>query len=261
VPPDVVGDLYLAGAGLARGYLRRPDLTAHRFVADPFGSGGERLYRTGDRAAWNREGQVVFHGRDDQQVKLRGFRVELGEIDAALLRCTGVASAVTALREDVPGNPRLVGYVVTAETGSFDPGRLRDELAVTLPAYLLPSTFVRLAAMPLTPNGKLDRGALPAPRPTAVEADSGTASARELLLCELFTEVLGVPVGVDDDFFDLGGDSLMAMRLVSGVQSVLEVELEILDLMQHPTAATLAAYLPEPVAPEHGDSGRGEVPQ
>jgi len=243
VPPGVTGDLYLAGVGLARCYLRRPGLTAERFVADPFGGAGERLYRTGDRAAWNRDGQVVFRGRDDQQVKLRGFRIELGEIDAALARCADVAAAATALREDVPGNRRLVGYVVVTPAGSFDPARLRDELAAMLPAYLLPSAFVQLTAMPLTPNGKLDRGALPAPHLPAAQTASRTTTAQESLLCELFAEVLGVPAGPDDDFFELGGDSVMVMRLVPGIEAALGVEMEIEDLMTHPTPATLASRL------------------
>ncbi|WP_165949771.1 non-ribosomal peptide synthetase, partial [Micromonospora sp. KC207] len=249
VPQGVVGDLYLSGAGLARGYLRRPALTAERFLADPFGAPGDRMYRTGDRAAWDPAGQVVFHGRDDQQVKVRGFRVELGEIDAALARCAGVAAAATAVREDVPGIRRVVGYVVPTPATPFDPARLRDELAATLPAYLVPAAFVELAALPLAPNGKLDRAALPAPLPTAAAPRSGhgfgAVSAWQKRLCELFGEVLGVPAGVDDDFFDLGGDSLTAMRLVHGVEA-LGVELEVLELMLHPTPAQLAAHLPEP---------------
>ncbi|WBB80484.1 amino acid adenylation domain-containing protein [Micromonospora sp. WMMD882] len=246
VPPGVVGDLYLSGVGLARGYLRRPALTAERFLADPFGAPGERMYRTGDRAAWDGDGQVVYHGRDDQQVKVRGFRVELGEIEAALARGADVAAAGAAVREDVPGNRRIVGYVVPTPTGSFDPERLRAELAATLPAYLVPAQIVALAAMPLTPSGKLDRAALPAPLPPApARVDAGPADARQTRLCELFSEVLGVPVGVEDDFFDLGGDSLTAMRLVHGVQSALDVELEIVELMLHPTPARLAGRLPE----------------
>ncbi len=192
--------------------------------------------------------QIVFHGRDDEQVKLRGYRVELGEIDAALARCTDVAAAAAALREDVPGVRHLVGYVVPAPLGSFDPGRLRDELAAVVPAYQVPSVFVRLAAMPLTPSGKLDRAALPAPTSYTARPDDRVASPAELRLCELFAETLGVPVGPDDDFFELGGDSLTAMRLVSGVQSALGTVLEILDLTTHPTPAALAGHLPESVA-------------
>jgi amino acid adenylation domain-containing protein len=248
VPPGVTGDLYLAGAGLARGYLRRAVLTAERFVAGPLGGPGDRMYRTGDRAAWNRDGQLLFHGRSDDQVKVNGFRVELGEIDAALARCTDVTAAAAGLREDAPGVRRLVGYVVPSPSGSFDPGRLRDELAAILPSYLVPLAFVRLAAMPLTPSGKLNRAALHAAEPAA-EPSSGPVpeeapGGAEPLLCELFTEVLGTPVRPDDDFFAAGGDSLMAMRLVSGIHSALGTELEVLDLMAHPTPATLARHLP-----------------
>ncbi|ROO59670.1 non-ribosomal peptide synthase protein (TIGR01720 family)/amino acid adenylation domain-containing protein [Micromonospora sp. Llam0] len=249
VPPGVIGDLYLAGAGLARGYLRRPVLTAERFLADPFGSAGDRMYRTGDRAAWNRDGQVEFHGRDDHQVKIRGFRVELGEIDAALGRCTDVAAAATVVRDDAPGGRRLVGYVVPVPGGSFDPDRLRAELSATLPTYLVPTVLVELAAMPLGSSGKLDRAALPAPRPSTIsQAEPGPVSALAARLCELFGEVLGVAVGADDDFFDLGGDSLTAMQLVFGVESALGVELEILELMRHSTPARLAEHLPDPAS-------------
>ncbi|MEU1601783.1 amino acid adenylation domain-containing protein [Micromonospora matsumotoense] len=248
VPPGVVGDLYLTGVGLARGYLRRPALTAERFLADPFGDPGERMYRTGDRASWDQAGQVVFHGRDDHQVKVRGFRVELGEIDAALARCAGVLAAATAVREDVPGIRRIIGYVVPTPSTPFDPVRLRDELAADLPAYLVPAVLVALDALPLGPSGKLDRAALPAP-PAAAEpaADPVPADGPSARWCALFSEVLGVPAGPDDDFFDLGGDSLTAMRLVHGVEAALGIELEVLELMLHPTPAQLAAHLPEPV--------------
>ncbi|MEV4770082.1 amino acid adenylation domain-containing protein [Micromonospora humida] len=248
VPPGVVGDLYLTGVGLARGYLDRPGLTAERFLADPFGGPGERMYRTGDRAAWDPAGQVVFHGRDDQQVKVRGFRVELGEIDAALARCAGVLAAATAVREDVPGIRRIVGYVVPTPAAPFDPVRLRDELAASLPAHQVPAAFVALDALPLGPTGKLDRAALPAPpAPTADPVAAAPVDGLPARLCELFSEVLGVPAGVDDDFFDLGGDSLTAMRLVHGVEAALGVDLEVVELMAHPTPARLAARLPEPV--------------
>ncbi|WFE60245.1 non-ribosomal peptide synthetase [Micromonospora sp. WMMD712] len=265
VPPGVVGDLYLSGVGLARGYLGRPALTAERFLADPFGGTGERMYRTGDRAAWDAAGQVVFHGRDDQQVKVRGFRVELGEIDAALARCAGVAAAATTVREDVPGIRRVVGYVVPQPGTPFDPARLRAELAAGLPAYLVPAALVELAALPLAPNGKLDRAALPAPPAPAAEADAaadadaGAVTAWEARLCALFGEVLGVPAGVDDDFFDLGGDSLTAMRLVHGVEA-LGVDLEVLQLMLHPTPGRLAAHLPEPVPATRTPAHEGSAP-
>ncbi|MET8846329.1 amino acid adenylation domain-containing protein [Amycolatopsis sp. NPDC004625] len=238
-PVGVPGELHIAGVGLAPGYHNRPDLTAERFVPDPFHGG--RMYRTGDLAHWRADGTVAFLGRLDHQVKLRGLRIELGEIEARLREQPGVTDAVVLVREDTPGDKRLVGYVV----GDADPGVLRTALKETLPDYMVPPSFVTLDALPLTPNGKLDRKALPAP---VAARDASTALVEpstplEVLLAEIWRDVLKVgELGVGDDFFDLGGHSMLATQVVARIAKAGH-QAGVMDLFQHRTIRELAVFL------------------
>ena len=213
----------------AYGYWRRSGLTGSRFVACPFGAPGSRMYRTGDLVRWGADGQLRYLGRADEQVKIRGYRIELGEVQAALSALDGVEQAVVIAREDHPGDKRLVGYV----TGSADPARMRTALAERLPAYMVPAAVVKLEALPLTVNGKLDKRALPAPEYQDGDHYRAPASAVEEILAGIYAQVLGVErVGADDSFFDLGGDSLSAMRLIAAVNSGLNAGLSVRTLVR-----------------------------
>ncbi|MEV0124837.1 amino acid adenylation domain-containing protein, partial [Streptomyces sp. NPDC050703] len=242
-PAGVVGELYVAGAGLARGYPGRPGLTAERFVACPFGAGG-RMYRTGDLARWTPDGELLFVGRADEQVKVRGFRVEPGEVEAALAAHEEVAQAVVVARDDggTGGDKRLIGYAVPDGARDPDPRLLREHVAGLLPEYMVPAAVVVLDALPLTANGKLDRAALPSPDFTGgTEAGRAPATPVEDVLCGLFGEVLGLDrVGADVSFFRLGGDSLLGMRLIARVRAVFDVEVGIGELFGAPSVAGLA---------------------
>ncbi|MFD3651840.1 amino acid adenylation domain-containing protein [Streptomyces sp. NPDC058620] len=252
VPPGVAGDLYIAGAGLAHGYLGRPVLTAERFVADPFGGPGERMYRTGDLVRRHRDGCLEFIGRTDDQVKIRGFRIEPDEVAAALTGHPGVGQAAVTVREDRPGDRKLVAYYVPSR-GTRDAVALRsapqqEELRTylerTVPAYMLPAAFVELDRLPLNTNGKLDRRALPAPDTAGHGAGRAPRTPDEKALCDLFEQVLGVPrVSIDDSFFDLGGHSLLATELVARIRADLDASIRVRALFEAPTVASLAARL------------------
>ncbi|MFH9090391.1 non-ribosomal peptide synthetase, partial [Streptomyces sp. NPDC017676] len=256
VPVGVPGELYVGGAGVGRGYLDDPARTAGTFVADPFGPVGARMYRTGDRVVQRADGQLEFIERRDHQVKIRGRRVETGEIEAVIRTLEGVTDAAVAVLPDASGNPRLVGYL----TGpGVDAVRVRAELAQLLPAYMIPASWLVLEALPLTANGKLDRKALPRPALSGQEAKRGAGNDRERVLAGIFADVLGVAeVGVDEDFFALGGDSIRSIQLVSRARAA-GLALTTRDVFERRTVTALArtageAPAEEAAAPEPADA-------
>jgi hypothetical protein len=248
VPVGVPGELCVGGDGLARGYHRRPALTARRFVPHPFRADeGARLYRTGDLVRYLPDGTLEFLGRLDQQVKLRGFRIEPGEIEAALARHPGVREAAVVMWEDTSGDKRLVAYFVPRQEPGPSIGELRSLLRAGLPEYMVPAAFVPLGALPLSPNGKLDRRALPIPERVRPELDNAFVAPRsplEARLAEIWTGLLGIePVGVHDDFFALGGHSLSATRVVTRLRTIFQVDLPLVTIFEAPTIAGLATAL------------------
>ena len=256
-PTGVVGELYVAGAGLAQGYVGRPGLSATRFVACPFGQPGQRMYRTGDLAYWGPDGQLRYVGRDDEQVKIRGYRIELGEVQAALAGLDGVKQAVVIVRQDRPGDKRLVGYV----TGDADPSDVRTALAEKLPAYMVPTAVVVVDALPLTVNGKLDTRALPAPEYQDAEHYSAPTDAVEEILASIYAQVLGLQqVGIDESFFELGGDSILSMQVVARARAA-GVLCRPRDIFVEQTVARLAAVATvTDGGPGVCDDGVGPVP-
>ncbi|NUP19813.1 MAG: amino acid adenylation domain-containing protein, partial [Streptomyces sp.] len=247
VPVGVPGELYIAGDGLARGYVNRPDLTAERFVACPFDQDGGRMYRTGDLARWMADGRLEFVGRADEQVKIRGFRVELGEVEAALAAHPEVKTAIAVVREE-----RLVGYVLPVAGREPRADAVREFAATRLPDYMVPSAVVLLDALPLTVNGKIDRAALPEPE-RAADGGRAPATPTEEALAALFAEVLDLErVGAEESFFELGGDSLKVMRLIARVRSVLEVSVGVREVFAEPTVAGVARLVESSAASTGG---------
>jgi thioesterase domain-containing protein len=246
-PMGATGELYIGGSGLGRGYLGRPELTAEKFVPDPYGGVGERLYRTGDLARWRSDGELLFLGRRDQQVKIRGYRIECGEIEAALREHAAVEQAVVAAQANPAGGQRLVAYVVAKPGADVSPADLRTHLHRCLPVYMIPGDFIRVDSLPLTPSGKLDRKALTAVRDSASEKRPPADSPRdslELVLRQLWIELLGIPdVGTSEDFFSVGGHSLTTVVLANRIARAFDKPIPVRLIFDRPTIAEQAAFL------------------
>ncbi|MFN2173859.1 MAG: non-ribosomal peptide synthetase, partial [Candidatus Promineifilaceae bacterium] len=247
VPIGATGELYIGGDGLARGYLNRPELTAEKFIADPFSDDPDaRLYRTGDLARYLADGNIEFFGRIDHQVKVRGFRIELGEIEAVLEQHPLVEQVVVMAREDIPGDKRLVGYMLLANGVAPSISELRSFLKESLPDYMVPSAFMFVETFPLTPNKKIDRRALPAPdaqRPELSESFVAPETDLEQRIASIWQEVLNLErVGVDDNFFELGGHSLLIVQVHNRLQQEFDKDISIADMFRYPTISSLAGY-------------------
>lgn len=254
VPPGVIGELFIGGAGVGLGYLNRPDLTAERFVPDQFSANGAKLYKSGDLARYRRDGILEYLGRADDQVKIRGYRIELGEIEAALTAAPGVQSCVVLAREDEPGNKQLVAYVVAPGNGP-PAAELQTFLGKTLPEYMVPAHFVFLDELPLTPNGKVNRKALPAPEKGNTGAGGPPRTETEKSVAAIWAELLNVEgVGIEDDFFDLGGQSMTAVGLVARLRAAFDLNIELAMLFERPTISGLAEAIDVLVLTSHSVS-------
>jgi acyl-coenzyme A synthetase/AMP-(fatty) acid ligase/acyl carrier protein len=263
VPVGMAGELYISGYGLARGYLNRPELTAERFVVNPFsGEAGARMYRTGDRARYRSDGTIEYLGRRDSQIKVRGFRIELSEVESALAAHPDVTKAVAVAQEENTGDPRLVGYVVPKN--GVRPIDILDFARRWLPGYMVPSALVLMEALPLTPSGKVDRRALPAPGAVRPDVANRPRTATEAALARMWAELLGLnEVGVHDNFFDLGGHSLLAAQLVARIEEAFFTTLPLRSLFEAPTVARLVGLietlLMTPVRPLAQNGERVEI--
>jgi nonribosomal peptide synthetase DhbF len=245
-PVGLPGELYIAGSGVTRGYLGCAALTAERFIGNPYGAAGTRMYRTGDVVRWRSSGDLEFVGRVDHQVKLRGFRIEQGEVEGALMRDASIAGAVVLLHGGATAQPRLVAYVVAAPGRTVDPVAVRLALGTWLPDYMVPAIIVVVAEFPLTPNGKLNRDALPAPQtPVAANKFTLARTAVEIQVTEIVREVLGIEyaIAIDESFFDLGGHSIAAIQLAARIRSIYNIELPLMDLFESPTIRSMSEFI------------------
>jgi len=265
VVPGTPGEICVGGAGLARGYHKRPDLTGERFVPDPSAGGaGGLLYRTGDLGRLLPDGQIAYLGRIDDQIKIRGYRIEPGEISSALNRHPDVWGSLVVAREDDPGNKRLVAYVMLGEDADLSHTELSEFLGDYLPDYMLPAAFVRLEAFPLTPHGKIDRAALPAPTPDNTlqdEVADGPRTDTEERVAEILGELLDLEeIGLDDNFFMLGGHSLLGAQVIARLRETFGVQIDLRSLFESPTVASLSVEVDRLAAQRDASSGSGNRP-